>query len=167
MNEDDAELLYQLDQDPKVMTYLTGGKTTSKTTITETALPRLKAFSNSEKGWGLWHASISDTQEFIGWVLVRPMDFFSKEPQWHNLELGWRFMQSSWGKGFASEAALHIKTALHQQLHYKTFSATAAKDNLASIAIMKKIGLTYLKSYLHSDELYTCQSVYYQQTINN
>jgi len=90
------------------------------------------------------------------------MNFFSDSPEFDNLELGWRFFQSSWGKGYASEAALHIKNTLADNSELKSFSAIAVEDNLGSVAVMKKIGMSFVKSYLHKDPLFESQVVYYK-----
>ena len=100
----DANLLYELDQDPAVMQYLTGGIATSFEAIHNVFLPRLAQYANPEQGFGLWKVRLIDTDEFIGCVLVRPMDFFSDTPQYHNLELGSRFKQGFWRKGYGSLA---------------------------------------------------------------
>ncbi len=162
MTADDAELLYQLDQDPEVMRFIADGKISSRENIENVLVPRMKKYLNVDKGWGLWQVNIKDTEEYIGWVLVRPMNFFSETVELDNLELGWRFFRSSWGKGFASEAAKHIKDALAVQPEYKKFSAIADEDNLGSIGVMKNIGMSYVKTYLHTDPLFECQVAYYQ-----
>ena len=147
----DSVFLFQLDQDPEVMRYINGGKMTPQEDINTLFIPRINAYKNIAKGWGLWKVKVIETQQDIGWILVRPMDFFSDQPVWHDIELGWRFMQSAWGKGYASEAAIHIQQALAKQPENECFSAIAVKDNLASIAVMKKMGMQYIKSYTHSD----------------
>ncbi|WP_299004293.1 GNAT family N-acetyltransferase [uncultured Shewanella sp.] len=164
MEDSDAEFLYQLDQDPEVMRYINGGNKTSREDIHNIILPRMHCYKNSDKGWGKWKVTVIETQQDIGWIIVRPMDFFSTtvEPQWNNLELGWRFFQSSWGKGYASEAAKHLMSALLTQTPDLTFSAIANEVNDASINIMKKLGMRYVKTYLHSDPLGDCDVVLYQ-----
>jgi len=151
IDETDSEFLFQLDQSPDVMRYINGGTMTTREDISQRFIPRLNAFTNTEKGWGLWKVTITETQQDIGWILVRPMDFFSDNPIWHDIELGWRFMQSTWGKGYASEAAIHIHQALAKQPENKVFSAVAMHDNAGSIAVMKKMGMEFIKSYTHSD----------------
>ena len=151
IDETDSEFLFQLDQSPDVMRYINGGTMTTREDISQRFIPRLNAFTNTEKGWGLWKVTITETQQDIGWILVRPMDFFSEKPIWHDIELGWRFMQSTWGKGYASEAAIHIHQALAKQPENKVFSAVAMHDNAGSIAVMKKMGMEFIKSYTHSD----------------
>ena len=162
MTADDAELLYQLDQDPEVMRFITDGKISSRENIENVLIPRMQKYLNRDKGWGLWQVNIAETDQYIGWVLVRPMNFFSDSPEFDNLELGWRFFRSSWGKGFASEAAQHIKDALAVQPDNKRFSAIADEENLGSIGVMKKLGMSYVKTYLHIDPLFECQVAYYQ-----
>ena len=162
MSADDAELLYQLDQDPEVMRFISAGEVSSRESIENVLVPRMQKYLNTDKGWGLWQVNVAESDEYIGWVLVRPMNFFSDSPEFDNLELGWRFFRSSWGKGLASEAAQHIKDALALQPEYKKFSAIADEENLGSIGVMKKIGMSYLKTYLHIDPLFECQVAYYQ-----
>lgn len=162
MTKDDADLLFQLDQDPEVMRFLNGGRPSSMHEIKKVFVPRMESYANAQKGWGLWQVNISSCNKFIGWILVRPMNFFTDSPELDNLELGWRFLQGAWGKGYASEAALHIKNTLGQNKELQSFSAIAVEDNLGSIAVMKKIGMSYVKTYLHKDPLFESQVVYYQ-----
>ena len=54
MSADDAELLYQLDQDPEVMRFITGGNPSSMEQINNILVPRMESYSNEQKGWGLW-----------------------------------------------------------------------------------------------------------------
>ncbi|WP_370317072.1 GNAT family N-acetyltransferase [Pseudoalteromonas sp.] len=162
MDENDAELLYELDNDPEVMKHLTRGKVSTMQTIKEVFIPRLNAYKNEQKGWGLWQVNIIESNEFIGWVLVRPMGFF-EQPDFSDLEIGWRFKKMSWGKGYASEAALAIAKAVSEPEEVKSLSATALKANLGSIKVMEKLGLKFVKNYTHKDEqgelpavLYSC-----------
>ncbi len=165
MTADDAELLFQLDQDPEVMHYINGGKATSRKDIEEIFLPRLQAYTKLSRGWGLWKTLRKQEQSFIGWILVRPVDYFSDKPDYDNLELGWRFCRESWGKGYATEAALHIMQALSAAGNGRRFSAIAVEGNLASIKIMHKLGMKYVKTYTHKDPLGDEEVVYYQVDI--
>lgn len=163
MDENDAELLFELDQDPAVMKFINGGKMTTMEEIHTLYLPRMAKYRDVSKGWGMWKVTIKSTQQFIGWVLVRPMDFFSEKPEFDNLELGWRFKQSSWGKGYATEAAKQIQDVMLAQIDIKAVSAIAVEDNLASIAVMKKLGMHYIKAYVHHDSMLGDMDVVYYQ----
>lgn len=163
----DAHFLWSIDQDPAVMTYLNGGKKTSWEDIQQVFLPRIKAFSARHKGWGLWRVStLAPPGEDLGWILVRPMGFFSAEPNHNNLELGWRFYQKAWGKGYATEAAKQVRDAL-AKCGIQQFSAIALPQNRGSIGVMKKLGMTYAYDFHYRDHVFDEQVVVYQQSISD
>jgi len=167
LTQNEGHLLYELDSDPEVMRYISDGKTSSMDFINNTYLPRLAKFSNPEKGWGIWKVIVKESQDFIGWVLVRPMDFFGDTPKYDDLEMGWRFMQKAWGKGYATEAAQAIKNVVEKQDDVNFISAIAEEDNIGSISIMKKLGLDYIKTDIHKDPLGDAELVFYQQRVTN
>lgn len=153
ITESDADFLWQLDQDELVMKYINGGKKSSKEDIQNIFIPRVQAFSNFAFGWGLWRVEKLDDGESIGWILVRPFGFFTQHPETDNIELGWRFKQSSWGKGYATEAALTVKEALYE-IGVEKFSAIANPDNAASINIMKKLGMSFSHELEYKDKIF-------------
>ncbi|KZN33105.1 hypothetical protein N480_24595 [Pseudoalteromonas luteoviolacea S2607] len=159
----DRDLLFALDQDPEVMRYINGGMPNTLDDIDNVFIPRLRRFTNEQQGWGLWGCFLKPQNKFIGWVLVRPMDFFTDQRADNNLEIGWRFMQSHWGQGFASEAALAVSNSLMQHQVCDTLTAIALPDNAGSIKIMEKLGLTYKESKLHHDPLGDTEVVLYER----
>ncbi len=167
MTQNDGELLYELDQDREVMRFINGGVLTTQDEIENVYLPRLKQYTNQKNGWGLWKVFTRENHDYIGWILIRPVGFFGKKPDYNNLEMGWRFFKKSWGKGFAIEAAESIKMALIAQTNINTLSAIANEANLASINIMKKLGMKYIKKYLHKDPIYSEEVVYYELDVRS
>lgn len=165
MNRDDAELLFELDQDSEVMRYVNGGIITTREFLNEVFLPRMEAYRNEAEGWGLWKVIITQTGQFIGWVLVRPMNFFNEEPEIDNIEMGWRFKKDSWGNGYATEAARSVKSAILEQGRAKKISAIAFAENKASTNIMLKLGLSYIKTGMHKDPLGDHVLVFYELDI--
>jgi RimJ/RimL family protein N-acetyltransferase len=161
----DAELLFKLDQNPEVMRFINGGQQTSMKEIVDVFIPRVKKFTNPALGWGLWKVTVKTDQSFIGWILIRPMEFFTPNPELDNLEIGWRFMQSSWGHGYATEAALAVKAIVEQHDNVKKISAIADEKNIASLLVMKKIGLSYVKNHLYKGPMGDMQVVYYQKVL--
>ena len=165
MGQDDAQALWELDQDPEVMKFINGGKTHDMKTITDVFLPRMKAYTDIKKGWGLWQISDKATKEYLGWVLVRPMDFFTDDPKWRDLELGWRFFKKAWGKGYATEAAIAIKNGVISQTDIDYVSALAIEDNYGSIGVMKKVGMHFFRKYAHKDPIGDFIAVHYQMSV--
>ncbi|MCW8107892.1 GNAT family N-acetyltransferase [Alteromonas ponticola] len=166
VTEADADFLWEVDQDQAVMKYINGGKPTTREEIEGVFLPRLQAYANLPLGWGIWRVSIKETQQDIGWVLVRPMGFFTATADPENLELGWRFKREYWGNGFATEAAQSVRDSL-TEFGISQFSALANPNNHASIAIMKKLGMTYSHTFHYQDELFDEEVVVYTQKINS
>ena len=165
MDENDGALLFDLDNDPAVMEHLTRGKVSTMNTIKEVFIPRMQAYRNPQRGWGLWQVNLNDGDVFLGWILIRPMGFFTAEPDHSDIEIGWRFKRASWGKGYASEAAAAVMDAVTQQAEVKTISATAVKENHGSIKVMKKLGMQFIEQYTHSDEFGELPAVLYRKSV--
>ncbi len=94
------------------------------------------------------------------------MAFFTDSLNFSHLALGWRFFQKSWGKGYATEAAMAIRDAVTENNEVTHVSALAVADTLASIDVMKKIGMTFVKAYLHKDPIGDFDAVHYQMSLN-
>lgn len=165
MDQNDGQLLFELDQNPNVMRYINGGVPTTMDELENRLIPRLLKYRNPEKGWGLWQVSITDTNTFIGFLLVRPMNFFEGQPEYHNLELGWRFKEAFWGQGFANEAAMALKQVFESVDEVTHLSANAMEENTASIAIMKKLGMSFIKKEIVNEPQVNTSIVYYQVTL--
>ena len=173
MTLDDSALLFELDQDERVMHFLNGGIKSTQHQIDTVMIPRLAQYLNPKKGWGLWKVQALECVEndkhqlsgqYLGWILVRPMHFFT-QPQPYNIELGWRFKHVSWGKGYATEAANAVMQAMSTVDEVTHVSAIAVEDNLASIAIMKKLGMQFQYKQLHRDPLGDTEAVFYQKAV--
>jgi RimJ/RimL family protein N-acetyltransferase len=165
MDEYDAPLLFELDSDPYVMQHLSRGRVTSMQTIKEVFIPRMLAYRNEQQGWGLWQVTLIDSAAFIGWVLIRPMDFFTDKPDLSDIEIGWRFKRESWGKGYASEAAQAVADSIATQFQVRSLSATALKENDGSIKVMKKLGMQFVKDYVHCDDEGELPAVLYRKIL--
>ena len=167
MDSKDAQALWEIDQDPAVMKFLNGGTPTSIEQVNSVFIPRMKKYRNSELGWGIWQVSNKVTDEYLGWVLIRPMSFFTESPDTKDLELGWRFFQATWGRGYATEAAIAIKDAVVANTDVTHVSALAVADNLASVEVMKKMGMKFIRAYLHEDPIGDFDAVHYQMPVKN
>jgi RimJ/RimL family protein N-acetyltransferase len=167
IQDDEAELLYELERDPEVMHFINGGEAATIEEVIKNSIPRLKAYRNPEKGWGLWKVVLHSSDEYLGWVLIRPENYFNQHStDENNLEIGWRFKKSSWGHGYATEAAQAIMEAISQQTEVNQFHAIADKANAASIKIMTKLGMRFKKEYLNQDVLGDTLAVYYEKSIS-
>lgn len=166
LSEQDAQLFFDVDQDAEVMRYINGGKLTSMQTIVEVMLPRMAQYRDAERGYGIWQVRRNDDNAYLGWVLIRPMGFNSQTPSTDDVEIGWRFKREYWGRGYASEAAAAVADAvLAKNQNLQFLSAIAMPDNAGSIGVMRKLGMQFVKRFLHRDALGDVDAVLYQRTL--
>lgn len=74
---------------------------------------------------------------FTGLAKIRDEDVIGK-----GVEIGWRFVPEAWGKGLASEAARALLVHGFDEMDLDRIVAFAVTDNMPSIAIMQRIGMT-------------------------
>lgn len=149
MDAGDADLLFDLDQDPEVMRFLNDGKPTPRAEIEDYFIPRMLAFTNPATGCGLWAVEDNASGDYLGWILVREYGFGTSYHDPQIIELGWRVYRQSWGQGIATEAARAIMLAVVRQSEVTRVCALADPDNLASIGVMKKLGMQYVDERVH------------------
>ena len=90
--------------------------------------------------YGLWAAEEKSTHEFMGFIGIAKADLpgVSFMPC-H--EIGWRLDKKYWGKGYATEAAKVLLAYGLTELQIPIIFSYTATTNIASINVMKKIGL--------------------------
>lgn len=144
--EDDMDNLFDLNSDPAVMRYLTGGKPLSREAIQQEVLPRFLRFYEGFDGPCYWAAIEKSTGDFLGWFGLRPSD----EARLGEVELGYRLRQSAWGKGYATEGARALIRKGFTELGVRRVVANTMAVNRASRRVMEKAGLTLARTY-HQD----------------
>ncbi len=99
-----------------------------------------KFIAHFEKhGFGLLAVERNDNKKFIGFIGLNIPNFTTNFTPC--VEIGWRLAKEHWGQGLATEGATAILQHAFDQLKLKEIVAFTAKNNLASIAVMKKIGM--------------------------
>lgn len=90
-------------------------------------------------GIGMWIAEDRHTGEFYGQCGIVPQKIKGAV----EMEIGYLFKKSAWGKGFATEAAAAcVRFALYEWKFDKIISLIDPK-NIPSIRVAEKIGMTY------------------------
>jgi len=72
--EDDLENLVELDSDPEVMRFITGGRATPREEVANEILPAFLDHYERYAGYGFWAAVEKSTEGFLGWFHFRPAD---------------------------------------------------------------------------------------------
>ncbi len=141
--EADVDHLVDLDSDPEVMRFLTGGIPTSRDAIQNDILPAFLRSYERYPGFGVFAAIEKESGEFLGWFSFRPKDAASRE----EVSLGYRLRHSFWGQGYATEGARALICMSFTELGVQRVVATTYQDSLASRRVMEKAGLSLVRTY--------------------
>lgn len=141
--EADVDNVCELDSDPEVMRFLTGGIPTPRATIECEVLPRFLSYYQRDDGYGFWAAIEKSSDDFLGWFGLHPRE----EGSPGEVELGYRLRRSAWGKGYATEGARALIGKGFAELGAQRVVATTYQDNLASQRVMEKAGLRLVRRF--------------------
>lgn len=90
-------------------------------------------------GFGLWAIEVKGGPEFIGFVgLARPQWDLPFGPC---VEVGWRLAKSTWGRGFATEAAREALRYGFEDVGLAEIVSFTALTNGRSLAVMQRLGM--------------------------
>jgi RimJ/RimL family protein N-acetyltransferase len=92
-----------------------------------------------ERGYGWWAVEVQATGEFIGFAGLDQVD---EDMPFTGVEIGWRLARSSWGYGYATEAAAATLRFGFETLKLSEILAITTLGNLRSQAVMRRIGMT-------------------------
>jgi RimJ/RimL family protein N-acetyltransferase len=138
MTEDDAKHLLALRTTPNVMRYIPGEPALS--TIDDAiAVLRNNVFLQYARGVGRWACIEKASGAFVGWSGVKYME----EDDEH--DVGYRFYEEHWGKGFATESARAVCDFSRARLAGKRVVGKVMPGNLASKRVLEKCGMEYEK----------------------
>ncbi|WP_406203792.1 GNAT family N-acetyltransferase [Kitasatospora sp. NBC_01560] len=139
----DVDHLVELDADPEVMRYLTGGRATPRADVVGQLLPLY--FDHYERygdlGW--WAAEERAGGAFLGWFEFRPTDPADRG----EVELGYRLRRAAWGRGYATEGARALIRAGFEELGVRRVVAYTMAVNTGSRRVMEKAGLSYVRTF--------------------
>jgi RimJ/RimL family protein N-acetyltransferase len=140
---DDVDNLVNLDADPDVMRFVTGGVPTSREDIESDFLPAFLGYYQRYEGYGFWAVIEKETGEFLGWFHFRPRpDAVPGE-----VELGFRMRKSAWGKGYATEGSRALIRKGFTELGVQRVVAETMVVNSASRRVMEKSGLRLVRTF--------------------
>ncbi len=131
----DAQSMFDLNSDPDVIRY-TGDP--AFVSINEARIFLANYSDYKRNGYGRWAVILKETNEFIGWCGLK----LNEESF---VDIGFRFFKKHWGKGYASEAAKATLAYGFQNLNIDEILGRAVVDNLASIRVLEKLNMSYLK----------------------
>ena len=141
--EDDADFLVDLDSDPQVVRYTSGGPATPRDVIVREHIPAYLGYYVRFAGYGFWVAIEKSTGAFLGWFHLRP----AGEAPVDEPELGYRLKRSAWGKGYATEGSQALVDKAFADLGARSVVAFAYGENVASRRVMEKVGMRLVRTF--------------------
>jgi RimJ/RimL family protein N-acetyltransferase len=141
--EDDVDNLFNLNSDPEVMRYITGGRPTPREEIRDQIIPFSLGVYDRLDRLGTWAAESATTGEFLGWFHLRPGHGSDDVT---DVELGYRLRRSSWNKGYATEGSRALVSMGFTDLGVERVWALTLTVNTASRRVLEKCGLTLVRT---------------------
>ncbi|WP_394776216.1 GNAT family N-acetyltransferase [Flavobacterium sp.] len=146
----DVDGMFELDSNPKVHLFL-GNKPVKDI---EESLDQIKNIQKQYKnlGIGRWAVILKETNEFLGWSGIKLIkNEINKHKDFY--ELGYRFIEKHWGKGYATEAGKAFIDYAFNVMKVEALYAYADAGNENSRKILEKLGLHYVNSFQYEGEL--------------
>jgi ribosomal-protein-alanine N-acetyltransferase len=131
---DDLQIMFRLGTDPDVIKY---ADTPCKDL--EEAKQRLEQgpLADYQKyGYGRFAVELKETGKVIGFCGIKYL------PEIDLPEVGFRYLKEYWGMGIGTEAAQACVTFARQDLKHEKLIALIVPENIASIRVAEKLGMT-------------------------
>lgn len=132
----DRDLFREINADPKVMEFFPVSRSNAES---DEAMQRVNEMIHAT-GYGFYAVVLRETKEPIGFCGIAPANLDGIfDPA--TMEIGWRLAPRFWGHGYVTEAAKALLTMAFEEKKLPEIVSFAVRDNLRSIAVMKRIGL--------------------------
>lgn len=136
----DADAWIALFSDPEVRRFL-GEPPIPSPEIFQAALESRRAME-SEIGYAVWAVEARATGELLGQCGLRPAATMDPNAG-SEIDLSYHFVPGSWGKGYATEAAIAVLAYALGPLRLDRVMAVAMPENVGSWRVMEKAGMHY------------------------
>lgn len=130
--EDTSEFL-PIASDREVMRYIGDGLPWSREQVERFVARQIDV--QRRYGFCLWQLRFRATGALIGFCGLQPLDGTDE------IEIGWWLARAFWGQGLATEAAREAMRDGLERVGLRRVVAIAQLPNLASVRIMKKLGM--------------------------
>ena len=129
--ENDRADFVAMSMDIDVMRFISDGNLTEEgaNEIADMSIDR------ADRTYGAWTIEELSTGEFLGWVVLMPLD------ESDDIEVGYGLVQTAWGRGIATEAARCLVDYGFGTLGLDEIVAITRPENVASQNVLQKVGL--------------------------
>ena len=141
MRDDDAPHLFEFFQDPKTSQFwFTPDKTLAETYARVIRLTK----EWTKNGFGDWAIVDGESEKLIGFAGLHYI------PGMEEVNLGYLLAHSCWGRGYGTEACLAVVRFGFDVVELKQIIGVTHPNNLASIRVLEKVGMTFWKEIVRS-----------------
>lgn len=131
----DAEAFYNLNNNPEVLKF-TGDDPFASISEAEQFIKNYDQYQLN--GYGRWAVIEKVSGKFIGFSGL-------KLNEQGDVDLGFRFFQEQWGKGYATESAIACMKIGFEQYKVDAIIGRADQNNIASVKVLEKLGMSFWK----------------------
>ena len=135
--------MFELDSNPEVHIYL-GNNPVKSIEESREMIANIRQ-QYLENGIGRWAVILKETGEFIGWSGLKLEKNVNGRETFY--DLGYRFIQKHWGKGYGYEAAEAFVDFGFNEMKLPIINAYADFDNLGSRKILEKVGMHFVNTF--------------------
>lgn len=147
----DAADNFEMDSNPNVIKYLPIEPHSNIKQSIEVVKHVIKQYE--ENGIGRVAVVLKETGKYIGWsgfkLITKPMNNHQ-----NFIELGYRFAEAYWGKGYATEAAEACMKYGFEILKYDVIYAVAYANHVASQSVLQKVGFRFIETFMDENVLH-------------
>jgi len=141
--DNDLSEMAALNADPDVMRYFP--KTQNKEDTQRFILRMQDQFSKT--GYCYFAAERLADNVFLGFIGIMYQDYEADFTPC--VDIGWRLAKNFWGNGYATEGAKACLSFAHETLNLERVYSVASKYNVASLNVMRKIGMVHQYDFDH------------------
>lgn len=133
--DSDAAAFFRLNSEPDIVRF-TARKPLASVAEAKAVLASAAFRADEQIGLGRFACVEKATGQVIGLVGLKPPTELA------HVDMGFRFLKEVWGQGYATEAAAGIIRYAKETLMVERVIATVFPENIASIRVLEKLGLT-------------------------
>ena len=151
-NKEDEPLFHNLVTDTKVMKHVGNGPLSVEGA--KKLWTKVMDGRSPEGKETIWAVFVKQDGKYAGHASIRPRP---EHPE--DWEIGYILVSEDWGKGYGTELARALVDFGFNRLGFETLFATVDDDNYASIRVLEKAGLRFLRYDYDEDGRYSVYSV--------
>lgn len=144
--EEDATFMVELNSDPDVTTHTPDGPLAGPDVAKKIIHSLRQQFI--DRKIGRFIVEEPKTKKAIGWCGLKWLE------ETDEIDLGYRFLKETWGKGIATEAAHSCLNYGFNELHFSRITATVLPQNIASIKVLRKLGMRETRKVIEDGVTY-------------